>query len=117
MHAVHAPPSGWLSWLDPQTVVCRCEEVPVARIRAAVESLGATDGRSVRSLARPGMGWCQARVCGYATAALTAHLCGRALDRTDLDPFAHRRIAQPVSLGDLAGGPSAPGGAGGQSPA
>jgi len=106
MHTVHAPPSGWLSWLDSQTVVCRCEEVPVARIRAAVESLGATDGRSVRSLARPGMGWCQGRVCGYATAALTAHLCGRALDRTDLDPFAHRRIAQPVTLGDLAQGQS-----------
>ena len=104
MHEVHAPPAGWLSWLDDSTVVCRCEEVPVSRIRAAVTELGATDARSVKALCRPGMGWCQGRICGYATAALTADRCGRPLDVADLEAFARRPIAQPTTLGDLAAG-------------
>lgn len=101
MHEVHAPPAGWLSWLEDQTVVCRCEEVPVARIRSAVTDLGATDPRTVRGLCRTGMGWCQGRTCGYATAALTAQLCGRTLTADDLATFARRPIAHPVPLGDL----------------
>lgn len=105
MHEVHAPPAGWVSWLDQETLVCRCEEVPVARVRAAVTELGATDARTVKGLCRPGMGWCQGRVCGYPTAALTAHLCGRPLAAADLETFARRPIAQPVPLGELAGEP------------
>jgi hypothetical protein len=103
MHEVHAPPGGWVSWLDGETLVCRCEEVPVSRIRAAVTDQGATDARTVKALCRPGMGWCQGRICGYATAALTAHLCGRELVAADLETFARRPLAQPVSLGELAG--------------
>jgi NADPH-dependent 2,4-dienoyl-CoA reductase/sulfur reductase-like enzyme len=102
MHEVHAPPGGWRTWLRDDTLVCRCEEVPVGRIRRAVTDLGATDARTVRSFSRPGMGWCQGRVCGYATAALTAELCGRPLARADLAAFARRPLAQPVRLGDLA---------------
>jgi D-hydroxyproline dehydrogenase subunit alpha len=102
MHEVHAPPAGWMSWLDGQTLVCRCEEVPVSRIRAAVTDQGATDARTVKGLCRSGMGWCQGRMCGYATAALTAHLCGRRLAAADLETFGRRPIAQPVTLGDLA---------------
>jgi len=102
MHEVHAPPAGWTGWLTEETVVCRCEEVPVSRIRAAVEDLGATEAGTVRSLCRPGTGWCQGRVCGYATAALTAQLCGRPLSAADLAAFATRPIASPVRLGDLA---------------
>lgn len=104
MHEAHAPPGGWPAWLDERTVVCRCEEVPVARIRAAVTDLGATDARTVKSLCRPGMGWCQGRVCGYATAALTAHLRGRPVAAEDLATFARRPIATPVPLGELAAG-------------
>jgi NADPH-dependent 2,4-dienoyl-CoA reductase/sulfur reductase-like enzyme len=102
MHAAHAVPAGWLSWLDDETVVCRCEEVTRGEIRHAVTELGATDARIVKLLARPGMGWCQGRVCGYATAELTAHLCGRAVSTQDLSAFAHRPFAAPVRLADLA---------------
>jgi hypothetical protein len=102
MHEVHAPPAGWTGWLTDDTLVCRCEEVPVSRIRAAVRELGATEAGTVRSLCRPGAGWCQGRVCGYATALLTAQLCGRPLDRADLAAFATRPLASPVRLGDLA---------------
>jgi D-hydroxyproline dehydrogenase subunit alpha len=103
MHEVHAPPAGWTSWLAPDTVVCRCEEVPLARIQAAVDDQGATDARTVKNLCRAGMGWCQGRICGYATAALTARRCRRQLATDDLAAFARRPIAHPITLGELAG--------------
>jgi NADPH-dependent 2,4-dienoyl-CoA reductase/sulfur reductase-like enzyme len=104
VHAAHAVPAGWPGWLAADTMVCRCEEVPYQRIVAAVTDLGATDARSVKLLARPGMGWCQGRVCGYAVAHLTARACGRDVSSDDLAALARRPLAAPVRLGDLAAG-------------
>ncbi|WP_346115530.1 (2Fe-2S)-binding protein, partial [Nonomuraea maheshkhaliensis] len=82
---------GWQGWLKDDTIVCRCEEVPLARVREA-QRLGATDTRAIKLLARPGMGWCQGRVCGYAVSCLAGER-----------PQPPRRpIAQPVTLGALA---------------
>ena len=64
--------------------------------------LGATDARTRKLLARPGMGWCQGRVCGYATACLAAREAGRAPGAADLAGYASRPLAQPVTLGELA---------------
>ncbi|MBB6348448.1 NADPH-dependent 2,4-dienoyl-CoA reductase/sulfur reductase-like enzyme [Nonomuraea muscovyensis] len=82
---------GWQRWLRDDTLVCRCEEVPLARVREARE-LGATDARSVKLLSRAGMGWCQGRVCGHAVACLT----GVPVTQP------RRPLAQPVTLGALA---------------
>jgi thioredoxin reductase len=90
-------------WTD-DTVVCRCEEVTVREVRAAVVDLGATDPRGVKLLARPGMGLCQGRVCGYATACLVADECGRPVTAEDLRGMAARPIAAPVTLGTVAEG-------------
>jgi NADP-dependent aldehyde dehydrogenase len=100
MHRAHPVPSGWSEWLDDDTTVCRCEEVTAGNIRHARDDLGAHDQRTVKLLARPGMGWCQGRVCGYATACLASG--GRALDAADLRPLARRPLCAPVSLGELA---------------
>ena len=48
------------------------------------------------------MGWCQGRVCGFATALLAAQQEGRPLTVDDLRPTARRTLAVPVSLGRLA---------------
>ncbi|RKT11307.1 hypothetical protein BX285_5254 [Streptomyces sp. 1114.5] len=37
--AAHCPGTGWTAWLHDGTDVCRCEEVPTGRIRAAVADL------------------------------------------------------------------------------
>ncbi|MEU4114712.1 NAD(P)/FAD-dependent oxidoreductase [Kitasatospora sp. NPDC028055] len=96
MAAAHRPGPGWTGWLRPDTDVCRCEEVPVARIEEAVEELGAGDPRTVKLLTRAGMGWCQGRMCGPAVACLS----GAA------EPGADRRpMACPVPLSQLAAGP------------
>ncbi|MEU9837004.1 NAD(P)/FAD-dependent oxidoreductase [Streptosporangium sp. NPDC048047] len=92
LHEAYPVRPGWRDWLRDDTLVCRCEEVPLSAVREA-RRLGAVDARSVKLLARPGMGWCQGRMCGYAVACLAGE-----------DPAAPRRpIAQPVRLGDLAG--------------
>ncbi|HUB41237.1 MAG TPA: NAD(P)/FAD-dependent oxidoreductase [Streptosporangiaceae bacterium] len=110
MERVHAVQPGWTGWPDDDTVVCRCEEVTVGCLRAAID-LGADDVRSVKLLARPGMGWCQGRICGQAVAALTAR---HAQDRDhagaaglqdaghDAERAVSRPLAQPVPLRVLA---------------
>ncbi|MEU1804514.1 FAD/NAD(P)-binding oxidoreductase [Streptomyces sp. NPDC019937] len=101
LHTAYPVRPGWREWLTEETVVCRCEEVTAGAIRHAVRELGATDPRAVKLCARPGMGLCQGRVCGYATAALTAAHAGRDVTAEDLRGLASRPIAQPVPLGLL----------------
>jgi NADPH-dependent 2,4-dienoyl-CoA reductase/sulfur reductase-like enzyme len=102
MHDTFPVRSGWLDWLDEDTLVCRCEEVPVREVRRAVVDLGATDARTAKLLTRPGMGLCQGRVCGYATACLVASFRDRAPTAPDLLGMSTRPIAQPLTLGSLA---------------
>ncbi|WP_280665446.1 NAD(P)/FAD-dependent oxidoreductase [Kitasatospora sp. MAP12-44] len=94
MAAAHRPGLDWSAWLRPETEVCRCEEVPVAAVREALDELGASDARTVKLLTRAGMGWCQGRMCGPAV----AELCGGGQQRgADSRP-----LSCPVLLGELA---------------
>jgi hypothetical protein len=116
MHAVHQVQPGWAGWPDGDTVVCRCEEVTLGRLRDAA-ALGADDARSIKLLARPGMGWCQGRICGPVVDALLAagQLPGGGQPPA---PAPSRPLAQPVPLGvlaRLAGLEEPPGRAGGGS--
>ena len=108
MHAAHPIPARWQDWLTEDTTVCRCEEVTYGTVRHAIDSLGAEDVRGVKLLARPGMGWCQGRVCGFASAKLAAASSGRALVAGDLRPVAKQSLCAPVSLEDLAAGAAEP---------
>jgi NAD(P)H-nitrite reductase large subunit len=107
LHDAYPVRPGWTSWLADDTEVCRCEEVSAGEVRRSVVDLGATDARTAKLLARPGMGLCQGRVCGYATACLVAGSRegggSRAPTAEDLRGLAARPIAQPVTLGQLAG--------------
>jgi D-hydroxyproline dehydrogenase subunit alpha len=105
LDAVHPVPPGWTQWLTGDTVVCRCEEVTLARLLAAFD-LGADDARSVKLLARPGMGWCQGRICGASVADIVAgHRRPGRPDGGDPDfpeSAVSRPLAQPVPLEVLA---------------
>lgn len=102
MHLAHPVPPAWHEWLRPETTVCRCEEVSFGEICRVRDELGAEDARTIKGLARPGMGWCQGRVCGYATAKLAAAPSGRDLTVDDLRPLAKQSLTAPVSLSELA---------------
>jgi NAD(P)H-nitrite reductase large subunit len=95
-------PPHWPDALQPDTLICRCEEVPYDTVRDTVTELGATTARTVKSLSRTGMGWCQGRMCGYAVACLTATLCDRQVTEVDLATFAQRPFAAPITMGELA---------------
>jgi hypothetical protein len=97
MHRVYPVADGWRTWLQPQTIVCRCEEVTYAKLQSAVGELGVTDARSAKLLARPGMGLCQGRICGTAVTSL---LGTQGHEPTSL---ARRPIAVPIRLDVLAG--------------
>ena len=102
LHEAYPVRTGWMTWPAPSTTVCRCEEVSLGAIDEAITELGATDPRAVKLYARPGMGLCQGKVCGYATACLVAQRSGRDVTVADLQAIANRPIAQPVTLGALA---------------
>ena len=92
-------PGGWVSWLEDDTIVCRCEDVPYARVRDAIRELGAHDLRSVKMTTRCGMGLCQARVCGATITDLVALETGA--PPPDPTALSTRPIATPVRLGTL----------------
>jgi NAD(P)H-nitrite reductase large subunit len=100
MHAVYPVPPAWLDQLEPDTIVCRCEEVDLAEVDRAIE-LGARDARTVKLLSRAGMGWCQGRECGYAVACILARRTGWP---PDLTSGAERPVATPIPLGLVAQG-------------
>ncbi len=110
IETVYAPPATWVRNLTEDTTVCRCEQVPAAAVREAVNELGAGDLRTVKLLTRAGMGWCQGRVCGPAVAGLVAD-CRRASSGDAAVPagpaeaealVSRRPFARPVPLGVLA---------------
>ncbi|TWF95158.1 FAD-dependent oxidoreductase [Saccharopolyspora dendranthemae] len=63
---------GWNEWLTPQTVVCRCEEVPYQALRdnAPVQR----DASALNRSCRVGLGSCQGRMCGRSADELAENL-------------------------------------------
>lgn len=102
MHRASPVPAAWDQWLTPETHICRCEEVTAAEVTDAVDGLRADDARDVRVTARPGMGLCQGRVCGFALSKLVATGTGGDVDAAALESLTNRQVGVPVSLGDLA---------------
>ncbi|EHR60297.1 thioredoxin reductase [Saccharomonospora cyanea NA-134] len=101
MHTAHPVPAGWESWLTPDTLVCRCEEVPYERVRQARTELGADDARGLKSFTRTGMGWCQGRICGFAAGCLSTSDTGQSAGHATSGAV-KRPLAAPVRIGDLA---------------
>ena len=89
-----ADPRRYLPAPEPDTLICRCEDVPLAPIEQAV----ATDAsaNAVKLATRCGMGLCQGRNCEPTLLRLVAD-AGRPGD----PGFTARFPARPVAIGDL----------------
>ena len=96
--------SGWQSWLNDQTTVCRCEEVSLGDLKYSVEELGATDSRTAKLFTRCGMGLCQGRICGRSVVDLVANELKVLPTDTDRISAVNRPIITPIPLGVLAQG-------------
>jgi len=83
----------------PQTLACRCEEVSIAEVSAALDQ-GARDLQAVKLLTRLGMGPCQGRNCGPSMALHVANAVGCSPAETGrINP---RPPIKPVTVGALA---------------
>ncbi|HWG05343.1 MAG TPA: NAD(P)/FAD-dependent oxidoreductase [Beijerinckiaceae bacterium] len=68
---------GLVAAIDPQTIVCRCEDVRRASVEDAIAT-GAFDLNQLKAWTRAGMGPCQGRLCGETIGTLaSAHWGGR----------------------------------------
>lgn len=82
-----------------ETIVCRCEEVTLARLRSAIKA-GATGLNQLKAATRVGMGPCQGRQCGYSVASLLARECGKPISEVGF--YNIRPPLKSVTLGELA---------------
>ena len=84
------PRPGLLALAEPDTVLCRCEDVTAGALDAAAAA-GATTLSALKIVTRCGQGPCQGRVCERLASARLPHP-GR---------FSARAPLRPVALGVL----------------
>jgi hypothetical protein len=80
----------------PETLVCRCEEVPLGAVTASLEDGAAAIG-AVKRVTRAGMGRCQGRYCASILAEVSARHSGKALAEEDW--FAPAPPFKPIPVG------------------
>jgi NAD(P)H-nitrite reductase large subunit len=99
-----------MSAMRPDALLCRCECVTVAAVRAAIDEGNATVN-DVKRRTRAGMGICQGIFCVDAIARL---LVEHGTEATAGEPMTPRPPARLISLADLAesGTAAAPAGGG-----
>jgi NADPH-dependent 2,4-dienoyl-CoA reductase/sulfur reductase-like enzyme len=83
---------------SPETIVCRCENVRLAAIEAAVTEVRSAG--AVKRLTRAGMGQCQGRFCGFVVTGLVRAATGVAADARS--GFAPQPPLRPTPLWVLA---------------
>lgn len=96
---------GLRSLVTDTTIICRCEEVTVAEIRAALAD-GASTLNQVKSWTRCGMGPCQGRMCSLPAADLVSAAIGVSMDQTST--YAPRPPIKPVPIEALVGPEAGP---------
>jgi NADPH-dependent 2,4-dienoyl-CoA reductase/sulfur reductase-like enzyme len=90
-----APRPELLRLADDSTIVCRCEDVPFAALRAGWSA------REAKLATRAGMGPCQGRVCGPILRRCSAPLPIRSASRPFRRPSPRLRICKPVTVPDI----------------
>ncbi len=81
---------------QPDTMLCRCEEVSVATVRAVLADGKTATAGAVKRLTRAGMGRCQGRYCGALVVELVARHGGIGID--EFSYFAPRMPFKPVPV-------------------
>jgi NADPH-dependent 2,4-dienoyl-CoA reductase/sulfur reductase-like enzyme len=62
--------------LPDAAVVCRCEAVTAGELRRCVNEMDSREVNRAKAFSRVGMGRCQGRFCGHASAEIVAQACG-----------------------------------------
>jgi thioredoxin reductase len=100
LDSAHGIGEQWTEWLSDETIVCRCEEVTLGRLRSVALATGSKGLRSLKLTSRPGLGLCQGRVCGRTVESLLGSFAGEG-GLNDGVITDRRPVALPVRLGEL----------------
>ena len=90
---------------DRDLLVCRCEEITLGEILAAIDD-GITTPNGLKRRLRIGMGLCQGRTCRLLLARVLAERLG--VKPQDVTPATFRPPVRPVRLATLADEREAP---------
>ena len=100
LDALYRPDPRWTAPADPQTIVCRCEEVRAGEIRKLVTEQQCPGPNQLKAFARCGMGACQGRLCGLTVVELIAEARGVPVEQVGY--YRIRPPVKPVTVGDMA---------------
>ncbi len=96
------PQPGIFTVADAETIVCRCEEITLGEIHAAVADGARTPGE-VKMLTRCGMGNCQGRMCELNVArAIVNAAAEKGTSLQGMDGFTVRPPLHPLTVSALA---------------
>jgi thioredoxin reductase len=95
---VYQPNSDMIIPKDPNTIVCRCEEIRLVEILEAIDS-GYKKPATIKNKTRSGMGRCQGRMCG----TIVTQVLARQLSLTpeQIGYYHIRSMIKPVTLSQL----------------
>lgn len=96
---VFTPGPGVFELAQPDTIVCRCEGVPMSALEDAVQ-WGAASLLELKARTRCGMGECQGRICGSTIQPWLAQVTG--LPPAEVGMFPPRPPVFPLPLNRLA---------------
>ena len=82
-------------------LICRCEEVYLSEIRAAIEA-GVDSFAELRRITRAGMGLCQGRTCGRLARSIYAQAKG--IPVSAVDPATVRAPVKPIPMAQIGAG-------------
>ncbi len=82
--------------LPDDAILCRCENVTVGEVRAVATGKGAREINRAKALSRVGMGRCQGRYCGHASAEVIAAATGVSLK--DVGRLRGQAPVKPMSI-------------------
>jgi len=97
---LYRPEQRWIAPPEPDTIVCRCEEVRAGEIRRLVTEQNCPGPNQLKSFVRCGMGPCQGRLCGLTAVEMIAE--SRGVPVSEVGYYRIRPPIKPVTIGDLA---------------
>ena len=100
LDALYRPAQPSVAPREPETIVCRCEEVRAGEIRALVTDQHCPGPNQMKAFVRCGMGPCQGRLCGLTVTELIAEC--RGVPQREVGYYRVRPPVKPITVGDLA---------------
>lgn len=105
LDALYRPARQFLAPSDPDTVVCRCEEVRAGTLRQVI-ALGVPGPNQLKTFLRCGMGPCQGRMCASTVTEIMA--AERGISPAEIGTYRLRAPVKTLRLAELAALPQAP---------